>query len=273
MSERRWFRPALALALVLALSLLTMPAAFAVVPPNNGFNGATVISSLPFGDSLDTTDATRAADDPDCSGARDGHTVWYSFTPSSDMDVAANTFGSDYDTTLSAYSGDRSALTQLACSDDAEGLQSAILFPALAGVTYHLMVASFDNRPGGAMELSVVVAPPPVRLGVTIARNGAVGADGVAWIHGRLTCSRRADPVDLLGSVRQQRRTGVTLGYFARSVTCPAGTRRWRARVVGETGFFREGNSRATVAASFVDELRQVRISVSGAEDVALHRS
>jgi hypothetical protein len=273
MTRRRWFRPALALALVLAFSLSGAPAAWAVVPPNNGFDNATVITSLPFSDSLDTTDATKANDDPDCSGAEDSHTVWYSFTPAADTDVSANTFGSDYDTTLSAYTGTRGALSQVACSDDsADSLQSAILFTASAGVTYHLMVASFDGASGGAMVLSVAVAPPPLRMRITIGPNGSVNADGVARIRGTLTCSRRANPVNLFGSLRQERRTSVTLGYFDVAVRCSAGSQRWRARVVGETGFYRDGRARATVAATFADELRGETTSVSGAGGVTLHR-
>ena len=50
------------------------------------------------------------ADDPanDCIG---GHTVWYQFTPSEDIRVNANTFGSDYDTGIAVYTGTRGTLT------------------------------------------------------------------------------------------------------------------------------------------------------------------
>jgi hypothetical protein len=270
MSRRRWIRPALALALGLTLPMLGTSAALAAPPSNDGFINATAIPNLPFHDAIDTTEATRVGTDPDCSGAGDGHTVWYSLTPSADVEIAANTFGSDYDTTLSAYTGTRTSLTQVACNDDSgDTLQSAILFSASAGVNYHIMVASFDDGPGGAMELSVAVAPPPIQLTITIASNGSVNADGVARIHGTLTCSRPADPVNLLGSLRQQRPNGATLGYFDGSVSC-LGTTRWRARVVGETGFYHPGKVRATVAASFTDELRGDTTRVSAAGNVKL---
>jgi hypothetical protein len=76
--------------------------------------------------------------------------------------------------------------------------------------------------------------------------------------------------VDLLGSVRQQRANGATLGYFDGSVSC-SGMTRWRARVVGETGFYRPGRVRATVAATFTDELRGETTDMSTAENVTLH--
>jgi hypothetical protein len=48
------------------------------------------------------------------------------------MGIEANTFGSDYDTTLSVYTGSRGALTQIACNDDADLLQSLVRFNATA---------------------------------------------------------------------------------------------------------------------------------------------
>jgi hypothetical protein len=270
MSKRGLSRSASVLALAMVLSLLGGQAAFAAPPSNDNFNGATVISSLPFGDSLDTTEATRANNDPDCSGG-DGHTVWYVFTPSADTDVTANTFGSDYDTTLSAYTGPRNSLNQVACNDDSGSTQSLILFRALAGTPYHLMVASFDDTDGGNMVLSVAAAPPPVRLRIFIAPNGSVTGAGVATIHGRLTCSRAVSPVDLLGSLRQQRRGGVTLGYFDGPVNCP-GTTAWSATVVGETGFYGPGDAKATVAAAFIDPIRQEPARASAARTVHLSR-
>jgi hypothetical protein len=124
------------------------------LPANDDFDQATPIDSLPFSDSLDASAATRAADDPEC--AEPGASVWYSFTPGSNMLVEANTFGSDYDTTLSTWTGERGDLQRVACNDDqGEGLQSQILFVARAGVTYHLMAGTFGVSPAGQLELVV----------------------------------------------------------------------------------------------------------------------
>ncbi len=87
--------------LIATMVLIATAASTAVAAPpaNDDFDNATLVPGLPFSDAIDTTDATTAADDPDCAGQ--GPTVWYAFTPSEDTEVAANTFGSDYDTTLS----------------------------------------------------------------------------------------------------------------------------------------------------------------------------
>jgi hypothetical protein len=160
MTRQRRFRTLLALLAAAALLVPSAPAALAAAPANDNFDTPTVIPGLPFADSLDTSEATTAADDPDCAG--NGHTVWYAFTPAADMTIAANTFGSDYDTTLSVYTGTRGALEQIACNDDSGSLQSRVAFPATSGTTYFFMVGSFFDSPGGALEISVAeLAPPP----------------------------------------------------------------------------------------------------------------
>jgi hypothetical protein len=234
-----------------ALALGAQPA-LAVPPPNDDFDNAIVIGSLPFTDRQDTRDATTAPDDPDCVGR--AHTVWYRFTPTADATIVGHTVGSNYDTTLSAYTGTRGSLTQVACNDDAIGLQSRIEFDVTAGTTYHLMAGSFDEAPGGDLVLTVAVLPPRMRLSVNLAAEGAVNQQGVATVRGTLTCSRPAE-VDLTVGLRQRRGNRVSIGFAATTVDCD-GTTRWRVRVVGETGRFGPGNARGVAVARFEDPLR-----------------
>ena len=150
-----------ALSLAVSIFLLGMPAASAVVPANDDFDSATAITVLPFTSSIDTTEATTAGDDPDCGG--NGHTVWYSFTPTTDMSIVADTFGSDYDTTLSVYTGTRGSLTQLACNDDFLSLQSRIRFDAAGGTPHFFMVGSFGDSEGGNLVLNVAETPTRIQ--------------------------------------------------------------------------------------------------------------
>ena len=120
--------------------------AFAAAPSNDDFDDANVISELPFSDAVDTTDATTADDDPDCFGQ--GPTVWYEFTPEEDVNVRADTVGSDYDTILSVYTGSRGDLTQIACNEE------RVQFEAVAGETYFFMVGAFGSGPGGQLVFS-----------------------------------------------------------------------------------------------------------------------
>jgi len=117
-------------------------------PPNDDFDSATVIGGLPFSEALDASLATWASDDPpDCVN---NGSVWYAFTPTSDMAVEMNTTGSDYDTVLSVYTGTRGALTlvPMACNDDYYGLQSRVQFQATAGTTYYAMVGTCCGNGG-----------------------------------------------------------------------------------------------------------------------------
>lgn len=244
------------LVVVLAALVLGLQASTAVAAPpaNDDFDSATVITALPFMDSTDTSEATTAPDDPECAG--NGHTVWYAFTAPADVGVQANTFGSDYDTTLSVYTGSRGELTQIACNDDAaDSLQSRVRFNATAGVTYFFMVGSFFDSPGGNLVLSVEeipLLPPPLEIGVTIDPVGSVvPRTGVATIHGTVTCSRPAF-VELSGQLEQRAGRVLIRGFFNATVDC-SGETPWSATVSGENGRFVAGRAQASVFAFSFD--------------------
>ena len=128
------------------------------VPANDDFDDAVVITTL-FTDHLNTSEATTAADDPipSCAEGGQGPTVWYAFTPSHSKRIEVNTFGSDYDTDLVIYTGTRGDLTEIACNDDAgNSVQSKVVFDAVAGETYFIMVGAFDSGPGGNLVFNLV---------------------------------------------------------------------------------------------------------------------
>ncbi len=106
--------------------------AFAAAPSNDRVNHATTVSSLPFQDVLNTSAATTSMNDPVCVGQ--GPTVWFRYRASQDGPVTANTFGSDYDTTLSVYTFTPGRmLTQIACNDDYESLEFLRVLPGKRG--------------------------------------------------------------------------------------------------------------------------------------------
>ena len=149
---------------------------FRVNPPpvNDDFDNATVIPALPFTDSVFTAGATTAADDPSCNGNQ--HSVWYSFTPTRDLPVVADTSGSDYATSLGVYTGSRGALSEVACASS----PGRVTFNAAANTTYFFVVASAAGSPGGTLVLSVTEGPPandeitgatPLTLNTTITQD------------------------------------------------------------------------------------------------------
>ncbi|MGZ4797942.1 MAG: S8 family serine peptidase [Acidimicrobiia bacterium] len=88
--------------------------------------------------------------EPDHAGQISPSSVWYSFRPSVNGALSADTFGSSFDTVLALYSGNAvGSLTALASNDDAGGFQSAIgPVPLAAGTIYHLAVAGFLGETG-----------------------------------------------------------------------------------------------------------------------------
>ena len=224
----------------------------AQVPSNDDIEDATVIGSLPFTDNTSTAEATTQAGDPECVG--NGHTVWYRFTASTTLQVNANTFGSDYDTSLSVYTGTPGDLTQIACNDDAQDVQSSVTFEAVAGETYFIMVGSFFDSPGGNLTLTVREAPPPLETDLTIARTGTVTPrTGQATVRGTVTCSREA-LVEISGQLRQRAgRVFITAEFFA-FVECDGETA-WEAEVIPQNGRLAGGRAEVQVGALFFDPL------------------
>jgi hypothetical protein len=121
--------------------------------------GARIIDSLPYTDSLDTRPATSSPDDPtSCTGGHDTNTVWYSFTPTVSAVYGIESGSSDYDTVVSVYTGSCGSLAQLACSDDFGNppniaTRSVLTFSATAGTRY-LIVASGKGA-GGFLKIRV----------------------------------------------------------------------------------------------------------------------
>ena len=151
--------------LLAAITLPAAPPALAQPPQNDDFDSAIVVPELPWTDYRWTGEATSAPDDPvEC---HNNGSVWYTFTPAEDMVIEANTFGSDYDTTLAAYTGGRGSLTLVpdACNDDFAGLQSRVVFAATGGTSYHFLVGyccGQGGSGGGNLVFNVDEQQPPM---------------------------------------------------------------------------------------------------------------
>lgn len=133
----------------------------AVPAPNDACASATVVDAVPFHDLVDTSLATRVSSDPlqSCSTggpAQNSNTVWYRVTAATAGTVRFDSFGSSYDTVVTAYTGACGALTEVACEDDAgSGLQSEVAFLATAGTTYLIEVAQYGPPGGGALSVTL----------------------------------------------------------------------------------------------------------------------
>jgi hypothetical protein len=197
-------RTAQVLATLASLSLLSVSTSASAQPANDSCASATTISATPYTDSENTTAATTDPQDPappdpscvigPCSDpvpACQGKSVWYVFTAPSAGIVVADTFDSDYDTILSAYTGSCGSLQgvpdgclggpnaghectsdfncpdstcNIGCNDDdpLDGSQSRVSFEAGAGVTYSFMISAYNNDGGGLVlhvDFTAIASP------------------------------------------------------------------------------------------------------------------
>lgn len=129
-------------------------------PPNDDFDSATVIGSLPFTDMVDTRGATAAPDDPEGFGGL-STTVWYKTTPTENVAISLSTKGSSYQAAICVFTGTRGSLTPVGAVN-CSFTGSRLVFDAEAGVTYFILVGSVFGGPGGDLVFTAVEpAPPP----------------------------------------------------------------------------------------------------------------
>jgi hypothetical protein len=250
---RRSLGAAMAAILVVALSPAT---AWAAPPTNDSEAGAVEISSLPFVDEADTSEATSGG--PRVCG--NVASVFYSFSPEENARVQIDLIGSDYDTTLGVYrytaSGNRDVVT---CNDDRFGLDSGVRFRARAGTTYYVIVGiccGFQRSGGpggGSLVLSATeVVHADLEFELDVAGGTADAETGIATLTGTVTCTERS-VVFREGNLRQVRQgIFVARGYvFLEAVCTPGAATEWSVEVDTETGI--AFGSGAAVLVSFYE--------------------
>jgi len=136
------------LSLLLSFSSITL-----AVPDNNDFNNATVISSLPFTATQNTDDATLVENEaiPTCAigTSNPDKSIWFSYTPSQDQTLILDTFGSDFDTVLTIFTGSDHPLAQDSCNNNYKGqLQSQIIRELFQDITYYIGVYGYNQASG-----------------------------------------------------------------------------------------------------------------------------
>nr|WP_225958112.1 PKD domain-containing protein [Amycolatopsis lexingtonensis] len=157
LSLRSRGRIALATAITAAFALLVPGVAHAAPPSNDDFDQATAITALPFTAQQDTSEATRAVDDPSwCQSSDVRASVWFRYTATADGYLRASTKGSDPEMILAVHTGTRGALRGV---DNGCGIGADATFLAKAGTTYSIMISGYDV-PGGALSLSLASVPP-----------------------------------------------------------------------------------------------------------------
>jgi hypothetical protein len=139
--------PARILAAAVALGAWAIPTtAEAAPPPNDAFAARTTIAALPYTDTQSTLEATEEPGEPSTDCGPMGKTIWYQFTPGSDMVLSASMSGSDFDTLLAVWTGPSlGSLSEVGCADF-----GSVVFAAQAGTPYLLQAGGWDDSTGSA---------------------------------------------------------------------------------------------------------------------------
>lgn len=152
--------------LIVGLATTAVTAAIAVVAPgiahaeppsNDDFDSATAITALPFTVDQDTTQSTKAADDPTSCYSWGSRSVWFDYTAPADGVVRASSTSTGYQPVIAVYTGDRGALTQLpgACTANSGPSEA---FHVVAGTTYHILLLEYYA--GGQVGFDLTAVPP-----------------------------------------------------------------------------------------------------------------
>ena len=235
-------------AFVLTLNALAFyaPAALAAAPGNDIISGATTVSSLPFNDSINTTEATTDADDVQlntfCGAPATDASVWYA-VQGHDSTIVADVSGSDYSAGVLVGIGTPGALDIITCGP------GAVAFYAFAGTTYYVLAIddqlNGDGLNGGTLNLSMYEIVSPTIDRFTVNKYGTVNTKtGVATISGTYSC-RHADFIDVTVDARQPvgRFAILGSGEFFDFSTCDGTAHTWSAQVYPTNGKFAGGKT------------------------------
>jgi hypothetical protein len=121
-----------------------------VVPPNDNFASATVISGSQGSTNGTNIRATKETGEPNHAGNSGGASVWYNWTAPASGSVTIDTIGSTFDTVLAVYTGSSvGSLTTIASDAGSPGNgASRVTFTATSGTTYRIAVDGFNDAMG-----------------------------------------------------------------------------------------------------------------------------
>ena len=120
-------------------------------------------------------------------------------------------------------------------------------FRARSGTTYHIMIASCCDSPGGRATLSLTQIVPPT-IDVRLGGGTADTRTGDASTRGSVTCDH-ATSASIQVQVRQRSSTGqIVVGWAGSNARCDGTRRPWRTLVLSDRAF-KPGWARVLVSA------------------------
>jgi len=171
---RKWVSRLLLVAAPAVVVVATPTAAIAAT--NDNIGTATVVGSLPFTDTVDTTGTSNEPGEPQlCSYM--GQTVWYTFTPAATQVVRFDNSGTGFVTNINVYQVTGpgfGGLSFLGCSQN----PNPLAITAQAGTTYAVQTGILFGA-NGNLTTNITAVPPPANdnFASAIAINGLPFSD------------------------------------------------------------------------------------------------
>jgi len=241
-------RVAFLISIVAILSLGMAAPVLAAVPDNDAYDGRTVIDSIPFTQSIDTTEATTDADDAEandpilCGAPATDASVWYESVAPADGFFLVDVSASDFPAGVIVASGSPGGLTFVTCGP------GAVIFAGVSGVAYAILAFDFFTATGGMLNITVDEVPPPPVVELTVDPAGSFNArTGAATIRGTVTCTGGDEFAKLSVQVSQTVGRFKFFGEGGTNVTCDGTIQPWSAEAISQAGKF--GGGKASVLA------------------------
>lgn len=225
-------------------------------PSNDSFSGATVIPSVPFTITEDTTQATLGPDDTAasdlCGELAFSNSVWFAYTPSSDQQLAMNRAESSYPVAAVVFAGAPGPFSAVGC------FFGDAAFHATQGTTYYIDLVDASGGSGGTLSLSLTELVPPNAV-LTVRSSGTFDSrSGAATVNGTASCSSGSFVLGVEGSLTQKvGRVATVTGSGSSSdvVVCDGTPHPWSFVVTPSSGAFKGGHATATVTMSACNAL------------------
>ena len=240
-------RFAIPMIVAMMLSLSLAVPVLAAAPSNDAYPGRTVIGSIPFSETLSTTEATADADDTEihgqCGAPAIDASVWYELTLVSTTTVQIDLSGSDYAAGVAVATGSPGSFSVVNCAP------GVMAFEAVGGETYAILVFDYDGiGNGGTLNILVDEAPPPPAIDVTVNSTGTFTRSGSATVSGTVICDASVEFAFVDVQLRQ--RTGRLFidGSGSSDVVCDGTVHPWTVEVFGN-GLYKGGSATANVSA------------------------
>jgi hypothetical protein len=211
------------------LLVVTVATVRAAAPGNDALANATILTSFPFHQTVDMTEATSEGIEPWCGGAY--LSAWYRYTATAEQTLYVSIPDAETSTRVCVLPDSVQAGTYFIQSP---GDTRPVILDA--GRTYIIELAVLEG--GGSATLDLDVGPPLFDAAVTLDRTVVERASGAAVISGTVRCAP-AGVADLFVEVTEKAgaKRIIDMAVGTHLDPCGPSPTPWTVRVIGGAAY------------------------------------